>query len=80
MKRVESALIGFGRRMCLGFLAATASALLTAAVLPAFVQEEDQSRWFGSIHDHMAMLIYGVPDSDYVMLYFFCAIGKHQAS
>jgi hypothetical protein len=80
MKRVESALIGFGRRMCLGFLAATASALLTAAVLPAFAEEEGQPRWFGSVHDDMAMLIYGVPDSDYVMLYFSCAIGKRVMS
>ena len=66
MERAGSALIGF--------LAATAIALTTA--WPAAAQDEEKPRWFGTTDGDMATLAYGVPDSDYVMLYFSCTVGK----
>jgi len=56
--------------------AAIIIALMSAAVLPSAAQEEEQPRWFGNTYDDMAMLTYGVPDSDYVMLTFSCAVGQ----
>jgi hypothetical protein len=57
-------------------LAAAMIALLPVALLSATAQEEEQPRWFGSDDGRSTMLLYGVPDSDYVMLHFSCAIGK----
>jgi uncharacterized protein YecT (DUF1311 family) len=66
MERVGSALIGF--------LAATVIALMTAWAAAA--QDEEKPRWFGTTDGDTATLVYGVPNSDYVMLYFSCTIGK----
>ena len=51
-----------------------ATSLLLLA--PAVAQEEEEPHWFGATHDDMATLVYGVPDSDYVMLYFSCTAGE----
>jgi hypothetical protein len=59
-----------------GLLAAIMIALSSTAALPAFAQEGNQPRWFGRVHDNIVMLVYGVPDSDYVTLYFSCTISK----
>lgn len=58
------------------FLAATLVALLPAVTSPAAAQEdEEQPRWFGGGYDDVTTLAYGIPDSDYVMLYFSCRPG-----
>ncbi len=57
-------------------LAAAMIALLPVALLSATAQEEEQPRWFGSDDGRSTMLLYGVPDSDYVMLHFSCATGR----
>lgn len=66
----------FAKGMCRTLLAATLIALVPAAIAPATAQEEEQPHWFGDTYDDMAVLVYGVPDSDYVLLYFSCAVGK----
>ncbi|HWM82073.1 MAG TPA: hypothetical protein VNQ56_08420 [Pseudolabrys sp.] len=58
------------------FLAMTLIAFVPAATLSAVAQDEEQPRWFGYSFDNKTTLAYGVPDSDYVVLYFSCAIGK----
>lgn len=58
------------------FLAAALVALLPAAVSPAAAQDDEKPRWFGFSDGNAAILAYGVPDSDYVMLHFSCAVGK----
>lgn len=50
--------------------------VVLAAAMPAIAQDEDEPRWFGDAYDNRVTLLYGVPDSDYVMLHFSCAIGK----
>lgn len=57
-----------------GFLAACVIALMTAC--PAAAQDEEKPRWFGATDGDTATLVYGVPNSDYVMLYFSCTISK----
>src|SRR3546814_3685431 len=51
-------------------------ALLPAALLPAAAEDEEKPHWFGATYDNMTVLAYGIPDSDYVMLSFSCAVGK----
>lgn len=66
----------FAKGVCRAFLAAGSMALM-AAVLPAAAQDEEKPRWFGSSFDNRTTtLAYGIPDSDYVMLFFSCDIGK----
>lgn len=65
-----------GKGIYRAFLAVAMIALLPAALPPAAAQDEEQPRWFGSTDDRSTMLLYGVPDSDYVMLYFSCTVGK----
>src|SRR3546814_4135870 len=57
-------------------LAAAMIALLPAALLPAAAEDEEKPHWFGATYDNMTVLAYGIPDSDYVMLSFSCAVGK----
>src|SRR5690606_8519827 len=47
-----------------------------AALRPAAAQGEEKPHWFGAAYDNMTVLAYGIPDSDYVMLSFSCAVGK----
>lgn len=69
--------IRFAKAMCRTVLATILIALMPAAILPVAAQEgEEQPRWFGSSDGRSTMLLYGVPDSDYVMLYFSCTVGK----
>lgn len=56
--------------------AATLMLLAPAALLPAAAQDEEEPRWFGVTDGRSTMLLYGVPDSDYVMLHFSCTVGK----
>lgn len=49
---------------------------LPIALLPTVAQEEEQPRWFSIDDNRSTMLLYGVPNSDYVMLHFSCTIGK----
>lgn len=56
-------------------LAATAAALMTAAVWPAAAQDQDKPRWFGGTYDRTTILAYGVPDSEDVVLVFSCRPG-----
>ena len=70
----------FGKGIYRAFLAAAMIALMPAAILPVAAQEEEQPRWFGSTDGRSTMLLYGVPDSDYVMLYFACTVGKPMVS
>jgi hypothetical protein len=58
------------------WLAAILTAMMAAAPPPAAAQDEEQPRWFGSGYDDVATLAHGIPDSDYVALYFSCATGK----
>ena len=58
------------------FLAAVLIAFMPGALSPATAQEEEEPRWFGSSDGRSTMLLYGVPDSDYVMLHFSCTVGK----
>src|SRR3546814_14388433 len=51
-------------------------ARLPAAVRPAAAEDEEKPHWFGATYDNMTVLAYGIPDSDYVMLSFSCAVGK----
>ena len=55
--------------------AATMIALALATTLPAAAQNEEKPRWFGGTYDTTAILAYGVPDSDYVILNFSCRPG-----
>ena len=55
--------------------AAMAGIALLAATIPAAAQDEEQPGWFGGGYDDTVMLAYGIPDSDYVMLYFSCTVG-----
>lgn len=57
-------------------LGAILVAFMPAALLPAAAQDEEKPRWFGTAYENVTLLVYGVPDSDYVMLSFSCAIGK----
>ncbi len=57
-------------------LAATLMLLMPAVLLPAAAQDEEKPRWFGPSDGRSTTLAYGIPDSDYVMLHFSCAIGK----
>jgi hypothetical protein len=66
----------FGKGVYRAFLAATLIALLPAVILPAAAEDEEKPHWFGSAYDNKTLLVYGIPDSDYVMLSFSCAIGK----
>ncbi|MGB3538299.1 MAG: hypothetical protein WBA42_09075 [Mesorhizobium sp.] len=73
--------IRFAKAMCRTVLATVLIALMPAAILPVTAQEgEEQPRWFGSTDGRSTMLLYGVPDSDYVMLYFSCTVGKPMVS
>ena len=49
---------------------------LLAATVPVAAQDEEQPGWFGGSDDDTAMLVYGIPDSDYVMLHFSCTVGS----
>lgn len=60
-------------------------ALLTVAMImlaqglspsPAHAQDEDQPRWFGTSFSNKTALVFGVPESDYVVLWFQCQQGK----
>lgn len=51
------------------------AALTFVAVLPAAAGDDETPRWFGSRFDEMAVLVYGIPDSDYVALAFGCEPG-----
>lgn len=66
----------FGKGTCRSALAAILIALMPGALLPATAQDEEEPRWFGGGGDRTAMLLHGVPDSDYVMLAFSCAVGR----
>ena len=71
----------FRKSICPAVRAATLTSLMVATILPASAQEdEEQPRWFGNTYDRTTILAYGVPDSDYVMLHFSCAIGKSEVS
>lgn len=59
----------------IGFFAATALALTTAATWPAAARNQDKPRWFGSTYDGKTVLAYGIPDSDFVILLFSCRPG-----
>src|SRR6185312_10045294 len=72
--------IRFAKAMYRTVLATILIALLPAALLPAAAEDEEQPRWFGSTDGRSTMLLYGVPDSDYVMLYFSCTVGKPMVS
>ena len=73
--------IRFVKAMCRTVLVTVLIALIPAAILPVAAQEgEEQPRWFGSTDGRSTMLLYGVPDSDYVMLYFSCTVGKPMVS
>ena len=65
----------FGEGACRAILAAILIALMPAAILPAAAQDDEKPRWFGSAYDDVATLVYGVPDSDYVILSFSCRRG-----
>lgn len=65
----------FGNNRFRTIFATLLVALMPAAILPATAQEE-QPRWFGASDDRSTALVYGVPDSDYVMLTFACTAGK----
>ncbi len=62
-------------RLCGAGRAATMIALALATTLPAAAQNEEKPRWFGGTYDRTAILAYGVPDSDYVILNFSCRPG-----
>lgn len=79
MKQTKPA-ASIGKGIYRAFLAVAMIALLPAAVLPATAQDEEKPRWFGSTDGRSTMLLYGVPDSDYVMLYFSCTVGKPMVS
>ena len=66
----------FGKAIYRAFLAAAMIALLPGSLLPAAAEDEEKPHWFGAAYDNKTLLIYGVPDSDYVMLSFSCTIGK----
>lgn len=66
----------FGQGIYRNFLAAILILLPLTTLLSAAVQGEEKPRWFGGTFDNMTTLAYGVPDSDYVMLSFACAVGK----
>ncbi len=70
----------FAKCRCKAMLAATLIALTPAAVLPAAAQKEERPHWFGTSNDRSTTLAYGVPDSDYVTLYFSCTVGKSVVS
>lgn len=63
------------KQACRTFLAATLVALLPAVTSPAAAQDDEQPRWFGASYDDTAILAYGIPDSDYVLLDFSCRPG-----
>lgn len=63
------------KQACRTFLAATLIAILPAAAPPAAAQDDEQPRWFGAAYDDTAILAYGIPDSDYVLLHFSCRPG-----
>jgi hypothetical protein len=48
---------------------------LALAAAPAWAQDDDQPRWYGTDTDDQARLIYGVPDSDDSSLIFICDKG-----
>lgn len=56
-------------------LVATLIALQSAVLLPALAQDDEQPRWFGNSFDNRTVLAYGIPDSDYVVLWFSCTPG-----
>src|SRR3546814_17977682 len=66
----------FGKGIYRAILAAAMIALLPAALLPAAAEDEEKPHWFGATYDNMTVLAYGIPDSDYVLLSFSCAVGK----
>lgn len=75
MNRTERATRG-ARAMCRAGFAAIMIALMPAAIPPAAAQKEEQPRWFGGADGRSTTLAYGVPNSDDVMLYFSCSVGK----
>lgn len=75
MRRVKSASVLLRKHICRAFLTATTIALTAATALTAFAQDDDRPRWFGGTYDKTAILAYGVPDSDYVILSFSCRPG-----
>jgi hypothetical protein len=75
VKQIKPA-VCIGKGICRAFFAASLIVLLPAVLLPVAAQDEEKPRWFGSTDGRSTMLLYGVPDSDYVMLYFSCTVGK----
>lgn len=55
--------------------AAAMIAFALATTLSATAHDQDKPRWFGGTSDRTAILAYGVPDSDYVILNFSCRPG-----
>ena len=64
------------RNFCGAMLAAILIGLSPGGILPVAAQDEEQPRWFGNTYDRTTVLVYGVPDSDYVMLHFSCTTGN----
>ena len=56
-------------------LLAAVLAVPSSVAWPAETPDEEQPRWFGGNYDGTAMLGYGVPGSDYIMLNFTCGPG-----
>jgi hypothetical protein len=56
-------------------LVAALIALQSAVLLPALAQDDERPRWFGNSFDNRTVLAYGIPDSDYVVLWFSCTPG-----
>lgn len=50
--------------------------LLTLGVLSVNAQEEPLPHWYSYVADGEAALVYGVPESDYILLTFLCAVGE----
>jgi hypothetical protein len=65
----------FGKDIYRTLLAAILIALMPTAVLSATAQDNERPRWFGNSYDNKTVLVYGVPDSDYVVLLFSCRPG-----
>jgi hypothetical protein len=72
---MKGASVCLQNRLCGAGRAATVIALALATTLPAAAQNEEKPRWFGGTYDRTAILAYGVPDSDYVILNFSCHPG-----
>lgn len=81
MRQTRSKEIGFRKGLSRALLTMTMFVLAQGLnPAPAHAQDEDQPRWFDTSFSNKTALVFGVPESDYVVLWFQCQQGKSVVS